>query len=140
MMSGKGVHMYKGLGVRFADFIYFCFIKYLIIMKHISLTETKLFHVHRIFKNVRRGRGGGSLEPSPDRTPSGPATHMVTYQLSWTSLPYYLNGLRVFSLVFCPIQEATTLNQTGRMSEQNSFNECISFLLFSYDVCCLSTY
>ena len=41
--------MYKGVGVRFADSIsFFLNIPY--------LTETKLFHFHRIFKNL--GRGG----------------------------------------------------------------------------------
>ena len=43
-ISGKGFHMYKGVGVRFADLSHFFFIIY-------PLTETKLFHFHRIFKN-----------------------------------------------------------------------------------------
>ena len=43
-ISGKNVHIYKGVRVRFADFV-----------------ETKLFHFHRIFKNGIQG--GGSSEP-----------------------------------------------------------------------------
>ena len=43
--------MYKGVGVRLADFIYFIIT---------NLTEIKLFHFHRIFEN---GGGGGALDP-----------------------------------------------------------------------------
>ena len=56
-----GVHMYKSVGVRFADFISFSF-NIPIKMKLFGLTETKLFHFYRIFKN--RGRVGGSNEPT----------------------------------------------------------------------------
>ena len=49
--------MYKGVGVRFAD--YLIFLKYSMKMKYF-VTETKLFHFHRIFKN---GGGGGGGEP-----------------------------------------------------------------------------
>ena len=55
--------MYKGVGVRFADFISF-FLKYPMEMKLFSLIETNLFQFHRIFK--KRGGGGarrGSSEP-----------------------------------------------------------------------------
>ena len=45
--------MYKGVGVHFADFIFF-FLKYPMKMKYFGLTETKLFHFHMNFKN-----GGG---------------------------------------------------------------------------------
>ena len=48
-ISGKGVHMYKGVGVHFANLISF------------GLSETKLFHFHRIFKN--RGGGDGGSTP-----------------------------------------------------------------------------
>ena len=41
-ISGKGAHMQKDVGIRFADFI--------------SFSETKLFHFHGIFKNGA-GRG-----------------------------------------------------------------------------------
>ena len=54
-ISGKGVRMYKGVGVRFADFISF----FLNIPRY--LTDTKLFHFHGIFKNG--GQGGCSNEP-----------------------------------------------------------------------------
>ena len=56
-ISGKGVLMYKGVGGHFADFILFSF----------NITETKLFHFHRMFKD---GGRGGRFE----RTPSGSAT------------------------------------------------------------------
>ena len=49
-ISGKGVHIYKGLGVRFADFISF-FLKY-------SMIEAKFFHFHGILKT---GGGGGGM-------------------------------------------------------------------------------
>ena len=66
-VSGKGfIYMYNGVcvcvwgGIRFADFILFSF-KYPMKMKQFGLTETKLFHFHRIFKNG--GQGGGSSKP-----------------------------------------------------------------------------
>ena len=43
--------MFKGVVVRFADFISF----------FLNITETKLFHFHGIFKNG--GQRGGSDEP-----------------------------------------------------------------------------
>ena len=46
--------MYKGVGFRLADFIY------RMKMKRFGLTETKLFHLHRILKN-----GGQSETPEP---------------------------------------------------------------------------
>ena len=63
MISGKGVHMFHGVGVRFADFLFF--LKYPM--------ETKLFHFHRIIKpnyfifieylkNGVTERGGGWFE------------------------------------------------------------------------------
>ena len=39
--------MYKGVGVRFAEFS--SFFKYAMKMKQFGVTETKLFHFHRIF-------------------------------------------------------------------------------------------
>ena len=51
----RGFICLKMRGVRFADFI--LFFKYLMEMNLFGLTETKLFHFHRIFKNG--GRGGG---------------------------------------------------------------------------------
>ena len=42
--------MYKDVGVRFSDFISF-FLKYPMKMKWLGLTETKLFHFYRIFKD-----------------------------------------------------------------------------------------
>ena len=48
-ISGKRVHVSKGVGIRFADFL--IFLKYPMKMKQFGLTETKLFHFHRIFKN-----------------------------------------------------------------------------------------
>ena len=51
--------MLKGVGVRFADFICFFNIKYPNI-----LTEAKLFHFHRIFRN--EGGDGRSSEPPLD--------------------------------------------------------------------------
>ena len=41
--------MYKGAG--FAFVIYLIFLKYPMKMKKFGLTESKLFHFHRIFKN-----------------------------------------------------------------------------------------
>ena len=49
--------MYKGVGVCSADIISF-FFKYPMKMKQFGLTETKLFHFHRISKNGGAGRGG----------------------------------------------------------------------------------
>ena len=68
IISGKGVHMHKVvcLGGRFADFISF-FLKYPMKMKYFCLSETKLFHFHRIFENW----GGGLNEP-PLEPPLGP--------------------------------------------------------------------
>ena len=40
-------------------------------MKQFGLTETKLFHFHRIFKN---GVQGGGVPANPLKTPSGSAT------------------------------------------------------------------
>ena len=54
--------MFKGVGVCFADFISF----------FLNITETKLFHFHRIFKN--RDREWGSREP-----PLDPPLVMVFY-------------------------------------------------------------
>ena len=51
-----------GGGVRFADFISVFFLKYPMKMELFGLTETKLFHFHRIFKNGERG-GGSSKTP-----------------------------------------------------------------------------
>ena len=58
-ISGKGDHMYKGVGLRFADFLSF----FLNIPRNRNdLTETKLFHFHRMFKNWG-GRGGFQQTP-----------------------------------------------------------------------------
>ena len=43
--------MYKGMGVLFADFISF-FLKLISHENEIIWSETKLFHFHRIFKNL----------------------------------------------------------------------------------------
>ena len=51
----------------FASLIFLSFLKYPMKIKYFGLTETKLFHFHRIFKT--RGAGKGS-----ERTPSGSAT------------------------------------------------------------------
>ena len=67
-IPGKGVHVYKGVGVRFADFV--SYIKYPMKRKYFGLTETKLFRFHRIFNN---GEG---------RTPFGSATVMRSQSLS----------------------------------------------------------
>ena len=40
-----------------------------------GLTETKLYHVHRIFKNGV-GAGGGSSEPPPPQRPIDPPLFM----------------------------------------------------------------
>ena len=48
------VHIYKSVGVRFADFISF-FLKYPMKIKLVRLGETKLFQFNRILKNVGRG-------------------------------------------------------------------------------------
>ena len=61
-ISGKGVHMYKGVG--FALVIVSHFLKYPVEMKLFCLTETKLFHFHRIFK----------VDEGFKRTHSGSAT------------------------------------------------------------------
>ena len=53
----RGIHMYKGVGDSLCRF-YLLFIKYPMKMKQFGLTETKLFHFHKIFKN--KGREGGS--------------------------------------------------------------------------------
>ena len=45
-ISGKGVHIYKVVGVRSADCISF------FLNIPCGLTETKLFHFHRILKTV----------------------------------------------------------------------------------------
>ena len=47
-ISEKGVRMYKGMGVRFADFSHFS-VKYPTKMKSFGLTATKLFHFQKIF-------------------------------------------------------------------------------------------
>ena len=52
--------MYKGVGGLLCYII--SFFKYPMKMKQFGLTETKLFHFHRIFK--KQGRGGGSSKPS----------------------------------------------------------------------------
>ena len=49
--------MYKGVGVRFADFILF-------FLNTPNLTETKLFHFHRKFNNGGGGGGGEEFERS----------------------------------------------------------------------------
>ena len=54
-INEKGFHMYKGVGVRFAGFIYF-FLKYPMKMKYFGVTETKLFHFHRIFNKKPKGQ------------------------------------------------------------------------------------
>ena len=54
-ISGKGIYMYNVVEVRFADFISFS-LKYPIKMRQFGLTETKLFHFHRISK-TGAGRG-----------------------------------------------------------------------------------
>ena len=51
----KGVHMYNGWGIRFANFLSF-FLKYPMKVKQFGLTETKLFHFHR---RCKKGGGGG---------------------------------------------------------------------------------
>ena len=61
-ISGKGVHMYKGVGVCLLCWFYLVFLKYPIKMKYFGLTKTKLFHFQRIVKNGV-GWGGVSLEP-----------------------------------------------------------------------------
>ena len=58
-ISGKGVRMHKGVGVRFASF-YLIFLKYPLKMNSFGLTETKVFHSHRLFQN---GWVGVSSEP-----------------------------------------------------------------------------
>ena len=58
-ISGKDVHMYKGTG--FAFLIYLIFLKYAMKIQYFGLTESKLFHFHRIFKK----RGGLSKPPEP---------------------------------------------------------------------------
>ena len=57
--------MYKAVGVRFVDFISF-FKKNPMKMKLFGLTETKLFHVHRILKKNGGGEAGrGESSESP---------------------------------------------------------------------------
>ena len=46
--------MYKFVGFRFADCMSFSKIFH----ENEGLSETKLFHIHRIFKNGGRGLGG----------------------------------------------------------------------------------
>ena len=70
-ISGEGVHIYKGVEIRFADFRSF----------FLNITETKLFHFQRIFKNG--GRGGGSSEPrEPPLDP--PLTFYLHIQITIT--------------------------------------------------------
>ena len=60
----RGTYIYKGVGLSLMIFIsFFIFLKYPMKMKKFDLTETKLFHFHRIFKN--RGRGGGLIKLTP---------------------------------------------------------------------------
>ena len=61
-------------GVRFADCIE-CFLIYPMKLKLFVLTETKLFHFQRIFKNG--GRGGGSSEAPEPPLDHGAATGIV---------------------------------------------------------------
>ena len=61
-VSGKGVHINKGVRV------YLIFPKYPMKMKF-GLSETKLFHFHRIFKNGGEGGGGSSAGRGIERTP-----------------------------------------------------------------------
>ena len=67
-ITQRGFIIYKGVGVRFADFIsfYLIFPKYSMKKKLFGLTETQLFHFHRTFKN-----GGGGFERIPE-TPLDP--------------------------------------------------------------------
>ena len=60
-ISRKGAHMYKGVGVRFADFKLH-FPKYPMKMKSFGLLETKLLVFHRISKT---GGWGGEFEGTP---------------------------------------------------------------------------
>ena len=71
-ISGKGVHMYKGVGGSLCGFYHFSEISHEneIIW---SRLETKLFHFHRIFNN--RGRWGGFERNL--WTPSGSATEVI---------------------------------------------------------------
>ena len=51
-ISGKGVHVFKGVGVP------------------VKMTETKIFHFHRIFKKGRQGGLGDSSKlPKPPADP-----------------------------------------------------------------------
>ena len=52
--------MFKGLRVRYAVF-FLIFFKYPVKMKLFGLTETKLFHFYRIFKNG----GGEGVQANP---------------------------------------------------------------------------
>ena len=61
-ISGKGAHMYKGVGVRFADFISFC-------LNDLVSLRPNYFIFIRYLKTG--GREGGLSEPL---NPSGSAT------------------------------------------------------------------
>ena len=76
-ISGKGIHMYKGVGGSLCWF-YLIFLKYPIKMKWFGLIETKLFHFHRIFKN---GCGEGCSSEPPEHSLDQPLfTRMrITY-------------------------------------------------------------
>ena len=52
----KGFHLYKG-GALLCLF-YLFFLKFSMKMRQFGFTETKLFHLHRIFKNGGGGGGG----------------------------------------------------------------------------------
>ena len=67
-------------GVRFADFIS-VFLKYPMEMKKFGLTETKLFHFHRIFKKLGPGR---EVQANPLKPFSG-STTVITGECSWSS-------------------------------------------------------
>ena len=61
-ISGKGVHMHKCFWGSLCC-LYLIFLNYPMEMKKkIGLTEAKLFHFHRIFKN---GGGGGGVHANP---------------------------------------------------------------------------
>ena len=77
------------MGVRFADFLH------PMKMKYFGLTETKLFHFHRILKN-------GDGEGSSSETPYGSATVKSDVYCIFVTFPCCILGQVLYLIVLFP--------------------------------------
>ena len=95
----KGVHMYKGVWVRYADFIYFFPLNILWKWNNLVSLRPNYFIFIGYLKTGGGGRGGGSSEPPDPPPPPGSATGNIvsSVYLLWQRF------IHCISCICCPL-------------------------------------